>query len=257
VSRVGHGLRRSRPTATSFTPLSVSGLALWLDASDASTFTYGSGTRVQQWNDKSGNARHFTQLTGANQPNRTGTQNSLAIVAFTAAAAEHMTAGDTLDMLTNNLSVFVAGVHSGGSGETFISKSLTGSGAARWSLMKLAAGTMDPFYTNAALDLRTASAAYSLAWQAWGTVINRSGGSISVRRAGAQQASASFAGETNNLDATNILILGGYGNAAGTAATSGFFLQGAIAEVLVYTQALTGADLTNVESYLRTKWGTP
>ena len=49
--------------------------ALWLDAADSATlFTDAGvtpasvGSNVQQWNDKSGNARHATQLTLANQP---------------------------------------------------------------------------------------------------------------------------------------------------------------------------------------------
>lgn len=42
---------------TGFTPTSLTGCALWLDAADASTFTL-SGTTVTQWRDRSGNARN-------------------------------------------------------------------------------------------------------------------------------------------------------------------------------------------------------
>ena len=42
--------------------------ALWLDADDATTITKDGGNLVSQWNDKSGNARHVTQATAANQP---------------------------------------------------------------------------------------------------------------------------------------------------------------------------------------------
>jgi hypothetical protein len=41
--------------------------ALWLDAADASTITE-SGGAVSQWDDKSGNGRHVTQATAADQP---------------------------------------------------------------------------------------------------------------------------------------------------------------------------------------------
>jgi len=41
----------------------VSGYTLWLDAADASVFTYSSGTIVSQWTDKSGNNYNFTQAT--------------------------------------------------------------------------------------------------------------------------------------------------------------------------------------------------
>jgi hypothetical protein len=65
-----------------FTPADVSP-ALWLDASDASTFTYSSGVVVSQWNDKSGNARHVSQGTVASQPSRqTNVLNSLPVVRF-------------------------------------------------------------------------------------------------------------------------------------------------------------------------------
>lgn len=44
-----------------------SSLGLWLDAADASTITLN-GSNVSQWNDKSGNGRHVSQATAANQP---------------------------------------------------------------------------------------------------------------------------------------------------------------------------------------------
>ena len=47
------------PSAAAWTPASVSS-DLWYDADDAATIT-ASGGLVNQWNDKSGNARHATQ----------------------------------------------------------------------------------------------------------------------------------------------------------------------------------------------------
>jgi hypothetical protein len=41
-------------------------VGLWYDAADASTITVSTG--VSEWRDKSGNARHLSQATGANQP---------------------------------------------------------------------------------------------------------------------------------------------------------------------------------------------
>jgi hypothetical protein len=52
---------------SAWTPAQLSGLALWLDADDSSTVTLN-GSAVSQWDDKSGNARNFTQSTAANQP---------------------------------------------------------------------------------------------------------------------------------------------------------------------------------------------
>ena len=54
-----------------WTPVQLgSSLALWLDAADASTITLVSGN-VSQWRDKSGNSRHASQPTAANQPTYT------------------------------------------------------------------------------------------------------------------------------------------------------------------------------------------
>jgi hypothetical protein len=50
----------------SWTPANIT-TALWLDAADASTITE-SGGAVSQWDDKSGNARNFTQSTASSRP---------------------------------------------------------------------------------------------------------------------------------------------------------------------------------------------
>ena len=66
---------------SNFRPLSLSP-SLWFDASDTSSITSSSGL-VSQWNDLSGNDRHLTQGTAANQPT-TGvtTQNGLNVINF-------------------------------------------------------------------------------------------------------------------------------------------------------------------------------
>lgn len=56
---------------TFWTPAQIT-TALWLDAADASTITLNGGN-VSQWNDKSGNGRHATQATAANQPTYSAT----------------------------------------------------------------------------------------------------------------------------------------------------------------------------------------
>jgi len=53
-------------TQVAFSPLDLSGLVLWVDASDSSTITIATG--VSQWDDKSGNSNHLTQSSGSLQP---------------------------------------------------------------------------------------------------------------------------------------------------------------------------------------------
>jgi hypothetical protein len=52
------GLQTLLPNISGFVPSQASGLALWLDAADATTIST-TGTTVTQWRDKSGNNRHL------------------------------------------------------------------------------------------------------------------------------------------------------------------------------------------------------
>lgn len=54
----------------SLAPNEISNLKIWLDATDAATFTYGTAPAVSQWADKSGNGHHAVQASAANQPTR-------------------------------------------------------------------------------------------------------------------------------------------------------------------------------------------
>ena len=65
------GLTQTSFSSTSFNPTSISGCQLWFDASDTASLTPSSiktGTKVSQWNDKSGNNRHMSNATSATQP---------------------------------------------------------------------------------------------------------------------------------------------------------------------------------------------
>lgn len=67
---------------SSFSPSQISGLALWLDASDTSTITHSGGS-VSQWDDKSGNGYHATQGTVPAQPaTGSATLNSRNVIRF-------------------------------------------------------------------------------------------------------------------------------------------------------------------------------
>jgi hypothetical protein len=56
-----------KPYYSDFSPRSISGCRLWLDAADATTITLSNGT-VAQWTDKSGLSNNATQAVGSNQP---------------------------------------------------------------------------------------------------------------------------------------------------------------------------------------------
>ena len=60
--------------------------AIWLSANGASNFTLQTGQKISQWNDISGNSRHFTQASSALQPvfNSTGFASAMPCVQNTA-----------------------------------------------------------------------------------------------------------------------------------------------------------------------------
>jgi hypothetical protein len=57
-----------KPSPIGFSPLDISNLELWLDATDLSTISLRDSSYVTAWNDKSGQGNHFVQATEANQP---------------------------------------------------------------------------------------------------------------------------------------------------------------------------------------------
>ena len=68
-------------TTGAWSPTQLASTACWLDASDIATITLVSGTNVSEWRDKSGNERHATQATSANQPTYISSgMNSLGLV---------------------------------------------------------------------------------------------------------------------------------------------------------------------------------
>jgi hypothetical protein len=71
---------------TSFSPASIPNLALWLDAADASTITVDGSNNVSEWRDKSGGGRNVLQATTLLRPSYgTQTQNGLPLVVTNAA----------------------------------------------------------------------------------------------------------------------------------------------------------------------------
>ena len=73
---IGLGLAEFKLGVASFSPVQISGMELWLDASDSSTLLQASGGSssaadgdpVGEWKDKSGKARHLSQSDGTRKP---------------------------------------------------------------------------------------------------------------------------------------------------------------------------------------------
>ena len=215
---------------STFVPTDISGCALWLDASDSS------GVIVSQWNDKSGNASHMTQGTVGNQPARDSTINSLSAVNFP--SGKKMATSDPGSTTSQPVTVFAIATTTISVG----SQNLLSTGYATTTGATVgASGSASLIYagSNATAGTLATSTAYALQW-----TVN--GASSEIRVDGGADLTAANPGS------------GGYrGYALGSyqSSGSGDWWAGLIAEVLVYTGALSLANINAVGSYLGTRWG--
>lgn len=224
-----------------FVPTDEAGLALWLDASDASSITDSSGL-VSQWNDKSGNARHMTQATGGLQPS-TGvvTQNGLNVLRF----ENGKRMARTSFPITNTFTVLVVGALTNYVATTYP------------EFLGISAGTVNEFlFTLAAPDLNRLVAArrrtsFNLVTTATRDATNPSlllitsgGSTIELSRNGDTPSSHAV---TGTLSFTDTLSLGGR-NASGA-------IDGWIAEVIIYNTLLSAEKQTALLGYAGSKWG--
>jgi hypothetical protein len=212
-----------------FTPRSISGLALWYDAADASTVTVSTG--VSAIADKSGNGRHGTQGVGNSQPAYTiagrngrnvmtfdGTNDTIAIPSFS---------------LSQPITMFVAG------SSTNANFLIDGSGTNRLALYRQA-GVSWTLFSGAILNGGTSDTN----WHSFRTVSNSTSSSIHVDN------SLITSGNAGTQTVASGLWLGA---SSGTS----FFLAGQIGEVLLYGGLLTAGNIANLTAYLKAKWGTP
>jgi hypothetical protein len=91
----------ARQSPASFSPLDISNLELWLDASDLATLSLRDSTYVTAWNDKSGQGNHFTQSTEARQPSWSSNEIDFAasLVNLTAGSNYIFSTGDGLTIV--------------------------------------------------------------------------------------------------------------------------------------------------------------
>jgi len=229
-------------------PVPVSGYTLWLDASDAASFTYSSGSLVSQWNDKSGNARNYVQATVANQPTKqTAYQNGLDVVQFFAGSDfmncnsfEWTNGNSTVFMVYKNINALSA--FQGAFGIAVTAGLTYGMGAPsdRYALFQngINADTFSLSPTSSNADVTT--------WRTAG--ISGGAATVTLRKNGTAAASAVTTTVTLSISTTAQI---------GAANGANGIYDGYICEILYYPSQLSNSDCASVEGYLKTKWGTP
>lgn len=236
--------RLLRPRGT-FSPKSIAGLALWVDASDASTYTVATG--VSEWRDKSGNGRNFSQSTANNQPAvTTNAQNGRT--SFTFDGTNDSLTGPAAFSLTSTHSVFAVLNPSVRKIASFLAGSVSteliyGDGSSSFSGGKFAAfGVARAVYGGGTIttgvyqivSVVCLGASMPTDLSMW---TNGTGGPISVVTAGTAPTAA----------LTGALTIG--------TSSANQFWNGGIAEMLIYSRSVTTAERVAIQRFLSAKWG--
>jgi hypothetical protein len=223
-------------------PASISNLYLWLDADDASTFTYSSGTVVSQWNDKSANGYNATQATVANQPSRvtspsTGVKfdGSNDVLSTTASFNGSIFTIFSVIRDLNSPSTLI-GTGSGGTQIYFPYKDTNNhyfQTETSWGLLNIAQPSglyeMETRYDGAGST------------NADKMKVRYNGSEQTLTFTNTIESTLSRSGETTALGAYNFTPI--------------LPISGIISEIVAYNKVLTATELSDVRGYLSTKWG--
>lgn len=219
-----------------FTPATIANLALWFDAADTATITHVAGA-VSQWNDKSGNARHATQATGANQPTTgTRTVNGRNVLDFDGTNDYLVTAAFTA--LTQPLTIFLVmkldqTAATRGVGQTHVDGIVTTNRAVLYD-------TINPdlrAYAGVALVDGVPNTNLNC------TVFKPNGASSSIWRNGGTPTT----GNAGTHTLTGVTI--------GCRFEFTEFTDAVYCEYLAYDAALSNTEINAVGNYLANKWG--
>jgi hypothetical protein len=253
--------RLMRPMAkVGFNPKSVTGLQLWLDASDRNSLfdadTGGSlisaDGAVGRWEDKSGNGRHHTQATANNRPlwRETG-RNGRGTVEFDG-SNDRLVGDDTQYAKTNTAftAVFVHLVDAtAGLFPTLMSTKTNQTQNFRWinssfaDYANYAMGSNQNFlptrYTSASRG-QWRYVLYDFIGSAANTASSYSG--RAARASLTQASSGSFGAESAT------------GSSIASESGGGNLLKGQMAEIIIYSKVLSTSERDGLERYLQAKW---
>lgn len=213
------------------TPIS-SGLVMWMDASDAGTFTYSSGTTVSQWNDKSGSGYHMTVTPGYSGPARNSRLNNLPVLSFSTVNSLRNT---SINLATSAYTVFIVSRYSSLSG--LVQRVLT-SVNNNWLL-----GHWSNYYNQYYAE-------------GWVQYLGYAGDTTWRMYMGDWSGSGT---DLANLYSNGTIIAS---NSAGASAgPNGLGINAnepsscQVAEILVYNKVLSSLERKSVHTYLSRKWG--
>tara|TARA_Y100000004_G_scaffold165941_1_gene197206 strand:- start:490 stop:1827 length:1338 start_codon:yes stop_codon:yes gene_type:complete len=213
------------------------GCVAWLDGADDDVFTYSSGTLVSEWRDKSGKGNHVANGTATDQPSRNATLNSKSVVNFDG-TDDYLQSSASLDLSSGHTMFAVVNCDNGSSDAGLIS--INGNLSNGITIHN--GGTAYFYYGSGGYHTTQSTGGtgvdniFTKVWN--GTT---SGNRISYKN-GTQGTSS---GTMSSSHSTGVYRLG----------KQTTYLDGKIAEIIIYERILTDAEITKVHNYLQNKWG--
>ena len=232
-----------------WTPLEASA-ELWLDADDVTTITQASGL-VSAWEDKSGNQRDALQTTGANRPSiGVTTLNGRNVISFNGsssffkvadfyAAPANVYAVIKTEVLTGIQHIVRKGFTAGT--DSFEYQLRLNADDYQVTLAQSSTVTINLLATD---QLTTNPTILGYDWN---------GSSLFIYENGTSVASASAS--ITQYNATQELRIGAAHSSASDASSPAAVLNGYIAELVIFSGALSTTDRQKLEGYLAHKWG--
>ncbi len=220
-------------------PSDLTGLFLWLDASDTSVNNIQqAGGLVSQWSDKSGNGNHAIQTTSSLKPvTGTATINGLNTIVSDGVDDALVLPSAIYNLPLGNNTVFCV-----------FAKTSTSN-----SLARPIAGANGSFRWGVYADTANGGIGF----------INRPNGNYHPTDPWTNSTSpVLFVGYKNGSTLSAAVDSVGTTNSAGSedsltsaAVFGGSATSGKIGEIIVYNRALSGAEISRIRSYLSAKWG--
>lgn len=224
-----------------FDPRSVPGCSLWLDAADSLTITL-SGTDVTQWNDKSGNARHVTQVTTGLRPTYSSASNAIVFD-----GTRYLDIPNALAAITPTYTIFVVEKRASDQARFFVGGRVGSGGVAL--ILGYNSSTISHHTTAAFSDMQVTIPSYLGASEPVRvTRFAYTGSTRSTFINGGQFSNSQ--GFSSTLTTWNTANIG-----AGFNTSSGNWYIGNVYEILFYNATLTSQQNQQVEGYLAHKWG--
>ena len=251
-----------------FTPTSISGLQVWLDASDTSTLydsTVGGslvtsdGSAVARWEDKSGFGRHASQSTVNARPTlKLNQKNSRPGLRFDGNDFLRR----TQQLFTTTYSMFVVckfdnnttrnaaidlGVGTTGATTLVIEQNTWATTGQKYGLYSSGNSYDTNFSTSSGEKLFAVTGNAT----SQNNIINNTTYRINGVTGSLVGRALYGGGKYTNFTSVSGFAIGGFNS---TATSSGIMISGNIYEVLVYNTALNTTQCQQVETYLNNKW---